>query len=772
MVTLTRLFFLCLIVTTPAGADPGPWGVGGTLQAGEMATLIIEGNSGAGTGYDVVVADYDGDGEADLIIAEPWSDPGDGTAGGRIGIILGPLTCDGLGVSPGEQRLVTLDDADEVLVGPSGAMLGYSLFGEPVGEGGPPLAVGAPGLVAASPIADSNPVAARAHVGEVWLFEGGDAPAGPIPAEERLSARLWWDGQLTGDADGARAELPLDLGSALDRVPDLDGDGIDELAISAPTLLSLAGAPAAPPDPLSSDGSPYRGGGVLIVPGSRILDGWDGAVDAAWVLAVPRDPSTTVFPRAAQALLGAPPGWGGGLAMADVCDEDLEGRIVLVDGPSLGAASGLVASDPSATALPADELGAAIEAVGIGMEFQMGGSLTALQGGDYLTTTSVQMWDYDVPRPVTTLFEAGPLSGLEAGQSVLTDGLESWILVGSSWAPATLEESSDWLGTVVQDGWGDVAGTYANWDACLAGGSVASCMPPLLAGAGLTPRVAPDMPRSFHVARSLGSAVLIGEPTADTPFGEVYVVEGDLEAGSPEVVRLVDDTTWPDGWQITRIRAGSEARWLGHAPVAPGDLDGDGFDDLVLGAPGITGSSDSGRVYLLLSAPHADLDQDGHTLAGGDCDDEDATVHPGAAELCNGVDDDCNGVVDDPPDADADGYTICDGECDDGDTAIHPGATELCDGVDNDCSGIVDDPPDADGDGVDPCHGDCDDGDPEVHPGAEEIADSVDNDCDGWIDEGVVSRSGCGCTDSGRPVEGLLPFVLIVALGWRKRELQ
>ncbi len=107
-------------------------------------------------------------------------------------------------------------------------------------------------------------------------------------------------------------------------------------------------------------------------------------------------------------------------------------------------------------------------------------------------------------------------------------------------------------------------------------------------------------------------------------------------------------------------------------------------------------------------------------------------------EICNGLDDDCDGLIDEGFDIDNDGFTSCGGDCDDNDPAIYPGATEICDAIDNNCNGVIDEGFDVDNDGFTSCGGDCDDNDPAIYPGAPEICDGIDNNCDGIVDGGVI----------------------------------
>ena len=204
--------------------------------------------------------------------------------------------------------------------------------------------------------------------------------------------------------------------------------------------------------------------------------------------------------------------------------------------------------------------------------------------------------------------------------------------------------------------------------------------------------------------------------------------------------------------------------------------------------------------------------EDGYVLLGDDCDDTSAEVFPGALEACNGIDDDCDGILDAERtwyiDDDGDSYgrddsavIACDRpagnvvgtgrDCDDTNAEIYPLADEFCNEVDDDCDGIVDDNPvdptawylDQDGDGYgDPedlesaCsapegyvdnNDDCAPTDPSINPGAEELFDTVDQDCDGATDDVEGDDDGSGCQSAPAPT-GLLPLVLLGLLVRRR----
>ena len=193
------------------------------------------------------------------------------------------------------------------------------------------------------------------------------------------------------------------------------------------------------------------------------------------------------------------------------------------------------------------------------------------------------------------------------------------------------------------------------------------------------------------------------------------------------------------------------------------DADGDGYG--------------TGIATNLCSNPGA-----GFVTTDGDCDDTNNTIFPGATEICNILDDDCDAQIDeDLPlftwfiDSDGDGigtgnysescafwagYATIGGDCNDNDATISPVANEICNNIDENCDGVLNDGLwiaayiDADGDGygdygisVDGLcelttgyvgnNQDCDDSNPGIYSSASEICDGLDNNCNGQIDDGL-----------------------------------
>ena len=194
----------------------------------------------------------------------------------------------------------------------------------------------------------------------------------------------------------------------------------------------------------------------------------------------------------------------------------------------------------------------------------------------------------------------------------------------------------------------------------------------------------------------------------------------------------------------------------------------------------------TGNTSIVVDDGCEDVDGDGYgDTCDEDCDEAEPAAWTGRAEICDDIDNDCNGSVDESAvdattwyaDTDGDGYgdrsvstRACDapvgsvavsGDCADTDAARNPGAAEVCDGVDQDCDGVVDDNAtdastwygDDDGDGygdpdapelacTQPADAvvnaeDCDDGNGAVSPDGVEVCDpaDVDEDCDGSADD-------------------------------------
>jgi hypothetical protein len=720
---------LALTLAMPALAEPdscdgyGAVALSEPLGAADLRVSGVSANDALGRAL-VNLGDFDGDGHDDLAVGAPGRDE-HGSQSGAVYLFFGPL----------DAAALDADEADVTLIGPArGAGAGWSLGapGDVDGDGRDDLLIGGTGETA-------------------WLVLGETAPGAMLDLGTQAIATF------AGPHAGAG------FGTVVSAAGDVDGDGTPDLAVGAPfadgpgTDAGVAyvfsgasvGAVSADEAFLTLEGVPgSRAGSALAAVGDVNGDGVDDLLVGA-----PRDASGGSRAGAAALVLG-------GLDLSGA--RTLAEADVRLEGAAYDRAG-------SAVAAAGDVDGDGYADLWVGSPFHGStkrGAAQLVLGGPELVGTYALPSSFDarlVARNANDLLG----SALAGDVDLDGDGVPD-VVVGA--------ERADGAGT---------AQTGAAW--FLSG--------PFVGTAAVSDTVGARYGQQRYAAA--GSAVAVFDDVNGDGFDEAVVGAWRATPGSARYAGLVGlfyggaDLADAQGWYLDADGdgwGGSVSVQACEAPAGHVARGGDCDDALPQVHPYAleTDCADPVDYNCDGSVGLEDGDGDGVSACLGDCDDAAAVTHAGAGERCgDGLDNDCDGAVDDAtsvdalrwyPDADGDGFgntlfetRSCEapsgllgalvhvgGDCADLDAGVHPAVTEVCDGVDNDCSGQVDgeDAVDAvgwflDGDGDGAGHPnrvtmgcqapaghvasatDCDDADPAIRPGAVERCDTVDNDCDG-----------------------------------------
>ena len=310
---------------------------------------------------------------------------------------------------------------------------------------------------------------------------------------------------------------------------------------------------------------------------------------------------------------------------------------------------------------------------------------------------------------------------------------------------------------------------------------------------------------SSEVAEIITYAVT---PIANGCVGPSQIVSVEVNPSPTPIITYTGDLTFCEGSSILLFAnpvGALQYQWNLNGTVLLGSIDSSiaaiANGNYSVDVTNIFGCTETSTEVLVTVNPNSnfytDTDSDGfgdlselivtcvqpsnYVLNNLDCDDTNIAINPNAVEICNSMDDDCNGQIDDGlifqdyfVDFDGDGfgagtlisscidlgvgYVMNNSDCNDQNSSVNSSVSEICNNIDDNCNEEIDEGFDLDFDSFTSCSGDCDDTNSSVFPGALELEDSIDNNCDGFIDEGFdidgdgYSESEGDCNDASASI--------------------